>query len=38
MAATLLVLGPILLLFDTRLGAAALLIAIVLLYNGRTRK
>ena len=33
MAAVLLVLFPLLFLFDTRLGAAALFVAIVLLYN-----
>lgn len=35
--AFLLVLFPILLLFDSRLGFAALAIALVLLYNGRMK-
>jgi hypothetical protein len=33
MAVVLLVLFPLLVLFDTRVGAAALVVAIVLLYN-----
>jgi len=38
MAVLLLVLFPILLRFDTRLGAVALVIAIVLLYNRGTKR
>jgi hypothetical protein len=35
MAAVLLVLFPILLMFDTRLAAVAIVVALVLLYNRR---
>lgn len=38
MAAALLVLFPILLMFDTRLAAVALFVAIVLLYNRSTTR
>ncbi len=34
-AALLLVLSPVLLIYDTRLGAVAIVVAIVLLYNRR---
>ena len=37
MAAVLLVLFPLLLMFNSRLAFAALAVAIVLLYTGRTR-
>ncbi len=38
MAAVLLVLFPLLFLFDTRLGGVALVVAIVLLYNRKSAR